>query len=51
MNTFGVEEPEGYLVIPFVLREEETKLDRKFSKLPFVPAQVSEKEKRICRFV
>lgn len=46
MNTFGSEEETGYLIIPFGLREEETKLCRKFPAMPFVPLDETEKEKR-----
>ena len=46
MNTFLSEEHEGYLVVPFELEEEETKLDRRFGKTPFVPADESLRRKR-----
>lgn len=46
MNTFMPEETGEYLLIPFSLKEEETKLLRKFDTAPFVPADQSTRDKR-----
>lgn len=46
MNTFGCEKQTGYRIIPFALHVEETKLDRKFPAMPFVPSDEEEKKKR-----
>lgn len=46
MNTFTGDDSLNYLVIPFSLKAEETKLDRAFPSMPFVPSNQSEKEKR-----
>lgn len=46
MNTFTTEEEGFYLVIPFVLKEEETKLCRKFHPMPFVPSDEKERNER-----
>ena len=46
MTTFPAAQREGYLTIPFVLKQEETKLDRTFPCKPFVPSNEFEKKKR-----
>lgn len=46
MNTFGCEKQTGYRIIPFALHVEETKLDRKFPAMPFVPSDEEKKKKR-----
>lgn len=46
MNTFTADEEAFYLVIPFVLKEEETKLCRKFHPMPFVPSDEKERNER-----
>ncbi len=48
MNTFacGKREREGYLVIPFGLKEEETVLTRTFPCMPFVPGDLQERTRR-----
>ncbi len=46
INTFGTDEKENYLVIPFALRAEDTNLTRKFPTMPFVPTDAAEKKKR-----
>lgn len=46
MNTFQCNENSGYLVVPFALWTQETRLERAFPCTPFVPADQSEREKR-----
>ncbi|MBR1931161.1 MAG: NAD(+) synthase [Lachnospiraceae bacterium] len=46
MGTFGKEPDDTYLVIPFSLQIEETKLERQFWHMPFVPANEATKRKR-----
>ena len=46
MSTFIAGKEEGYHVIPFALRQEETRLERSFDCQPFVPSDQNEKEKR-----
>lgn len=46
MSTFLTQEKEGYLRIPFTLKEETTKLTRKFAAMPFVPSDMRLREKR-----
>lgn len=46
INTFFAGEKENYLVIPFSLREEETKLTRSFSPMPFVPQEQTKRAQR-----
>ena len=46
MSTFFAGKAEGYDVCPFVLRQEETHLERSFDCQPFVPSDQNEKEKR-----
>lgn len=46
MNTFLSEEHAGYLVVPFELKVEETKLERTFGKQPFVPSDDTLRRKR-----
>ena len=45
MNTFPCEDSPRYLVLPFRLEAAETKLERTFPCLPFVPSDKSEREK------
>ena len=46
MNTFACDTRRGYLVLPFTIREEETELTRTFPSMPFVPSDVSERQRR-----
>lgn len=46
MNTFGFEDEIRYQVIPFGLKETKTPLSRSFPCMPFVPADISERDKR-----
>ena len=46
MNTFACDARRGYLVLPFTVREKETELTRTFPSMPFVPSDVSERQKR-----
>lgn len=46
MSTFFVKPDKKYLVVPFSLKCEETKLDRAFACMPFVPSDQTEREKR-----
>ncbi|MBE5884052.1 MAG: NAD(+) synthase [Lachnospiraceae bacterium] len=46
MGTFGKEPDLPYTVVPFQLNVEETKLDRVFAKLPFVPDEEELRNKR-----
>ena len=45
MNTFRTS-PDGYTVVPFSLKQEETKLTRTFERMPFVPAGELARNKR-----
>lgn len=46
MNTFTPVADKDYLVVPFEMQCEETKLCRTFDNMPFVPAAQAEREKR-----
>ncbi len=46
MGTFGSEPKERYLMVPFDLEKNETKLDRCFDPRPFIPADRSTWERR-----
>ena len=46
MGTFGKEPEESYFKVPFELKVTETKLDRTFSCMPFVPDEETMKRKR-----
>lgn len=46
MGTYQSQKEETYLVIPFVLEQEETRLDRTFSCLPFVPSDEQLRSRR-----
>ncbi|MCH5274445.1 MAG: NAD(+) synthase [Lachnospiraceae bacterium] len=46
MSTFLRENEAPYLAVPFTLQCEETKLERKFDCMPFVPSNQSERDKR-----
>lgn len=46
MNTFPCEDSSRYLVLPFKLETVETKLERTFPCMPFVPTDKNEREKR-----
>ncbi len=46
MGTFGREPREAYVKIPFRLKVEETRLDRTFGRLPFVPEDAAGREER-----
>lgn len=46
MSTFLPENEIPYLVVPFTMQCEETKLERSFDCMPFVPSNQSEREKR-----
>ena len=47
MGTFGKESQAAYVVVPFHLKKEETKLSRSFGCMPFVPTD-EEKRNRRC---
>lgn len=46
MNTFIPDESSEYVVIPFSMKQEETKLDRTFGMMPFVPSAREARDKR-----
>lgn len=46
MGTYQIQKEEAYLIIPFVLEQEETRLERTFSGLPFVPADAQLRNRR-----
>lgn len=46
MNTFVCGEKDGYRVIPFSLKKEQTRLTRSFPALPFVPQEHGERARR-----
>ena len=46
INTFRTGEEGRYTVVPFSLRQEETKLTRKFDRAPFVPSEAATRNKR-----
>lgn len=46
MNTFVVQTQTDYVYVPFQLKVEETPLVREFPKLPFVPDDTRERDKR-----
>lgn len=46
MGTFGKEPQTAYAVIPFSLRVEETKLERTFNAMPFVPSDAAQRSRR-----
>lgn len=46
MTTFPGTSGEGYLKVSFELKKEETVLEREFSPMPFVPADVQERARR-----
>jgi len=46
MTTYQSEPDEGYRVIPFALRVEDTKLIRTFARRPFVPADLHDRQQR-----
>ena len=46
MGTFGKAPQMTYAVVPFHLRVEETKLERSFDSMPFVPADEEKRQKR-----
>ena len=46
MGTFGKEPDKSYTIVPFGLDIEETVLERKFDNMPFVPGDISQREKR-----
>lgn len=46
MSTFGQKADKEYAVIAFDLKQEETKLERTFNRMPFVPSDRTEREKR-----
>ncbi len=46
MNTFATDEQDNYLIIPFSLSFEETRLTRKFEKTPFVSSDLQARTKR-----
>ncbi|MCM1136012.1 MAG: NAD(+) synthase, partial [Clostridium sp.] len=48
MNTFACKKNPSYVEIPFTLKIEETRLERTFACMPFVPSDKSERETR-CR--
>lgn len=46
MNTFACDTRRGYVVIPFSMQKEETRLTRTFPAMPFVPSDIKERERR-----
>ena len=46
MGTFGKERSLDYVAVPFQLKIEETRLDRCFSNMPFVPQDTQKRSKR-----
>ncbi|MGN0431776.1 MAG: NAD(+) synthase [Lachnospiraceae bacterium] len=46
MTTFSQKADKEYLIVPFVLKQEETRLDRTFPCMPFVPSGQEERDKR-----
>ncbi len=46
LTTFRTEDAGGYTVVPFSLKQEDTKLTRKFAAAPFVPAEEETRRKR-----
>lgn len=46
MGTFGKEPQLSYVVVPFTLQISETKLDRTFGNMPFVPSDEEKKSRR-----
>ncbi len=46
LTTFVAKEEKEYLIVPFEMRQEETCLDRTFSKTPFIPDDESERAAR-----
>lgn len=46
MNTFLSEDDPDYVYVPFLIDETRMRLDRDFPKLPFVPSDLFEREKR-----
>lgn len=46
MSTYTMDGAKDYIVLPFTLKEEVTKLDRSFPKFPFVPDDPAERNKR-----
>lgn len=46
MNTFQGEGSDGYVIVPVSMKQSETKLERKFASLPFVPGEEAEKQRR-----
>lgn len=46
MGTFGKEKDLNYVSVPFTLQIEETKLDRTFGCMPFVPGEEQKRNKR-----
>lgn len=46
MNTYRMQESEDYQIIPFVLKTVDTRLDRTFNSMPFVPDQEADRKKR-----
>lgn len=46
MSTYMPDEASRYLMVPFDMHTEETKLERKFAPMPFVPSDMAVREKR-----
>lgn len=46
MGTFGEEPQAAYAVVPFSLQVEETKLERTFNAMPFVPSDAGQRSRR-----
>ena len=46
MSTFRIKNRESYTVVEFSLKEEETRLERRFDPAPFVPGSAADREKR-----
>lgn len=46
MGTFGKEPQAAYVIVPFSLKVEETRLERTFNAMPFVPSDASQRSRR-----
>lgn len=46
MGTFGKEPKAAYMIVPFSLKVEETRLERTFNAMPFVPSDASQRSRR-----
>ena len=46
INTFPSKSRDNYRIIPFAIKEEETKLERSFPAMPFVPMDITKRQRR-----